>query len=283
METFSMDSDIEHLDIGDQTIVMSLSGGCGSAVALLKAMEKWPDVQIVPVFADTATEDPDLYRFLDDLEEFTKLPIVRLNQGMDIWDCFEHYGIIKYRGACKASLELKIKPIMSYVRENFGADNAVVASGLDFTEPIRQRRMEDRWKPFRVIHPLDIPPLISGCDLHAYVKACGITPPALYDDGYPHNNCGGGCVLAGQGQWAGLLKDFPERFAYHEERERQFFKKTGFSILNTTEKGVTRPLLLSELRERVQAGETFSQFRSTCNCMGLKTDSSKNIVSLGLM
>jgi len=37
--------------------------------------------------------------------------------------------------------------------------------------------------------------------------------------GFSHNNCGGGCVKAGQGQWAMLHRAMPERYAEFEAKQ----------------------------------------------------------------
>jgi len=262
------------LSIGNRAVVMSVSGGSGSAVALLKLLEHYPAASVVGVFANTQTEAADLYRFLDDLESHTGLTFVRLDQGMDIWDCFERYGVMKMHGAYKASVELKIKPLVKWVQAHYTPEQAVVASGMSWMEPERQDRMKMRWDQhgYGVVHPLNLSPKLSDCEEKEYLQQRGLTPPNLYDKGYPHNNCGGGCILAGMGQWAGFYRDFPEQFAYHERREQAFFDRTGFTILKDRRGGQQRPLTLRQLRERVDAGETFRDFRTACNCMMVATD-----------
>ncbi len=56
----------------------------------------------------------------------------------------------------------------------------------------------------------------------------GIAPPRLYAMGFPHNNCGGFCVKAGQAHFALLLRTMPERYAYHEAKENELRAELGW-------------------------------------------------------
>jgi hypothetical protein len=89
-----------------------------------------------------------------------------------------------------------------------------------------------------------------------------------YNLGFRHDNCNGGCVLAGQAQWAGLLDENPEHFAYCELRERAFYERTGFSVLRDRRGGRTRSYPLFMLRADKENGRRFPDtWRSTCGCM----------------
>jgi hypothetical protein len=92
-------------------------------------------------------------------------------------------------------------------------------------------------------------------DKEAMIKmaeAEGLRPPALYARGYAHNNCGGGCVRAGQGAFAHLLADNPERFAVWERNEAELREYLGkdVAILRDRAGGKVRPMPLTELRQR---------------------------------
>ena len=82
----------------------------------------------------------------------------------------------------------------------------------------------------------------------------GLQPPRLYSLGFSHNNCGGGCVRAGQGQFKKLLEVMPERFAMWEAKEqevREYLDK-DVAILSEVKNGIKKPLPLIELRRRVE-------------------------------
>jgi hypothetical protein len=82
-----------------------------------------------------------------------------------------------------------------------------------------------------------------------------IRRPRLYDLGMQHANCGGGCVRAGQGQFARLLDTMPERFAEWERNEQALRDHLGkeVAILRDRTGGELRPLTLREFRERAEA------------------------------
>jgi hypothetical protein len=204
--------------------IVSVSGGAGSTLALERCIEKHGVQNTVAIFADTNTESKSLYLLLKHIQaRFPDLLFVHLTDGRNIWDVFDQFGIIKTpTGACKASLELKQKPIAEWVKTNATPKTCVMVSGLDWQEPERIARFNKRWEPFACWHPLEDDPKISSCQIQDEVTALGYPEQELYTRRYPHNNCGGGCVLAGHGQWAGLYQDDIEAYRWHQEREKQF-------------------------------------------------------------
>lgn len=254
-------------------VVVSLSGGNGSAVALFRCLEIYGPGRVFPVFADTNSEDADLYRFLDDVERVSGVRIHRLtNGGRTTRDVFDKSQVIRIYGACKASVELKAKPLDKYIGENFHPAYHVRASGMDWSEPDRMARLRrgNAKRGYRSIFPLCVRPRLDACGLQDFLRSRGIEPCKLYGLGYPHNNCGGKCVIAGQGQWVGVLQDFPDDFDDWQRWETEFVAKHGFTILNrrSTENGkvVRRNYSLAELREDASKGRRFQEFRSGCGC-----------------
>ena len=63
-----------------------------------------------------------------------------------------------------------------------------------------------------------------------WLKREGIEPPRLYKLGFPHNNCGGFCIKAGQAHFLHLMKTFPDRFAYHEAKEQEIRDYLGADV-----------------------------------------------------
>ena len=113
------------------------------------------------------------------------------------------------------------------------------------------------------------PPYLLKREVLAQMRAAGIEPPRLYAMGFSHNNCGGFCIKAGQGQFANLLRVMPERYAYHEEQEERIRDLLGdVSILRNRRGGQTTPLTLRALRERIQAGQSIDMFDGgdACGC-----------------
>ena len=79
----------------------------------------------------------------------------------------------------------------------------------------------------------------------------GLWLPRLNQLGFSHNNCGGFCCKGGQGHFKKLMKEFPERYAYAEQRENEIRETLGdVSMLKDRRGGGNKPLTLSVLRAR---------------------------------
>jgi len=250
-------------------VCVNVSGGSGSAVAWHRCIERFGKDRVVPVFADTNSEELGLYEFLADCMAVFGQQIVMLNDGRDIWDVFDDTGMLRIAtagGACKASIELKQKPLMDWFRES---DCTAIAIGLEFMEPERIEKFETKYNPVKTLFPLCVAPLLGECEIHEELRRLGVEPSPIYDQGHGHNNClKSGCILAGVNQWAAICKLNPEGFAYAERREAAFTEKTGFTILRDQSGGQVRPYSLSELRKDVKTGKTFrNDWKSQCSCM----------------
>lgn len=267
--------------------IVSVSGGAGSTVALERCLAIHGYENTVAIFADTNTEHSSLYELLEAIKaRHSKLEFIWLTDGRNIWDVFDKSGIIKTpTGACKASLELKQKPIARWVSDNATPETHVMVSGLEWAEPERRERFDKRWAPFKCWHPLVDDPILSDCQIKDSIESLGYPEQPLYQRRYPHNNCGGGCVLAGQGQWAGLYQDDLPTYRWHQEREAQFNKmhregKTPFTIMRDqaaeivigedgtmTSKKKNTPISLSDFEGRLKANTiNLRDFRSSCAC-----------------
>ena len=258
-------------DIGDRTVCCRVSGGAASAIVVMRCLEWYGASRVVLVNADTGSESAGNYELLRALETASGLPIERLNQGMNIWDVFDLHGVMRLvhgGGACKASVELKQKPLDAFTEDRFTPEQVVVAVGLSPDEEDRQKRLSKRLRPYEVFYPLNAEPRLTECEMVAALDRYGLPESMAYNLGYTHDNCNGGCVLAGQAQWAGLLDDDPAYFAYCEKREGVFFERTGFTMLRDRRGGEVKSYPLSQLREDKAAGRKFrGTWRSTCGCM----------------
>ncbi len=255
-------------DIGNRHICCRVSGGAASAISAMRCIEWFGVHQVTLVNADTGCESDGNYALVDSLESVSGIEIIRLNQGKDIWDVFDEHGVMRIRGACKASVELKQKPLDNFTQTCFLPDDVLIAIGLSWTEPERQHRLTNRLEPYQTFYPLNVLPLLTECDIITELDRYGLPESMAYNLGYVHDNCKGGCVLAGQAQWAGLLDDDPEHFRYCEQRERVFYNRTGFSVLKDRRGGETKSYTLSQLRIDKEAGRKFrNTWRSTCGCM----------------
>jgi hypothetical protein len=101
-----------------------------------------------------------------------------------------------------------------------------------------------------------------------WLRRDGIEPPRLYAMGFPHNNCGGFCVKAGQAQFALLLRTMPDRYRYHEEQEEAMRVVVGnHSILSDRTGGTRKPLSLKRFREIIERQGAFDRDEwGGCGC-----------------
>lgn len=236
------------------TNVVYLSGGAASYVAARRIVDQHGPDAVELVFADTLTEDEDLYRFLDDCVADLGAPITRLCDGRDVWQLFEDEGIIGNTRIDVCSRKLK-RDLMRKHRDALDPEQTTLVLGIDWTEEHRLRRLQARPENqgWRYIAPLCEPPLLTPGKVKAEVTARGLRLPRLYDMGFAHNNCGGFCVKSGHAQFERLLTFLPERFAYHEGKEAAFRERTGkdVSILRDRIGGDTKPLTLRAFRDRI--------------------------------
>lgn len=233
--------------------VVMFSGGVGSWGAARRTADMHGTEGLVLLFADTRIEDPDLYRFLDEAAADIGAPLVRVADGRTPFEVFRDVRYLGNSRIAPCSRVLKQEPTRKWMAEN--APDATVVLGIDWTEEHRLDGARKGWAPWAVEAPLCDRPLVMKTDLLNDLEARGIKRPALYREGFAHNNCGGGCVRAGIGQFAHLYRSRPETFAYWEEGEADMraLLTTNVTILRDRTGDVTRPMTLRELRTRLVA------------------------------
>lgn len=213
-------------------------------------------------------EDEDLYRFNRDVERLLGIEITMVCDGRTPWEVFRDERMIGNTGADMCSRILKRELLRKRIFENYQPDNSVIIFGMDWTEAERLERMGRYYAPFQVLAPMMDKPIWDKCQMLDELKKIGIKLPSLYADNFPHNNCGGFCIKAGQAHFAHLLKTRPETYAYHEEQEEQMRVLLGkdVAILRDRRGGTTQPMPLKLFRERVAAGEYDFHDWGGCGC-----------------
>jgi len=210
-------------------------------------------------------EDEDTYRFLEDAVKNIGGTYIYLNQGKDIWDIFKERKFLGNSRLAHCSFELKQKPVRQWLNENCKPEETIVYVGIDWTETHRLPAIVKNYLPYKAVAPLAEPyyyretrMYFDKPELIQWAKDEGLVTPRLYDLGFSHNNCGGGCVRAGQAQFKKLLEIMPERFAMWEQKEQEVIEHIGkdVSILRDMKDGVKRPLPLIELRRRIENSPT---------------------------
>jgi hypothetical protein len=174
-----------------------LSGGLGSFLAAYLYKSNNPGKQIIGYFTDVKQEDLDTYRFLVEGAQWLGIELIRDADGRDPWQVFEDGGFIGNSRVPKCSLVLKIGQRKKWLAANCepGIDMII---GFDWTEIHRTERAQMNEKFANIVAPL-CDDLRDKQDIY---QSLDNPPrlPELYAMGFPHSNCGGACVQAGQGQ-----------------------------------------------------------------------------------
>lgn len=249
--------------------VVSESGGLGSFMAAYLTMQAGHDME--RVFCDTLSEDADLYRFQQETNAFFKqmgVPFTRISVEHDIWQIQEDVKMQANSQYDPCSRVAKRELFKKWMREKYPNGDAILVLGIDHTEAHRTKDFARNHAPYAVEAPL--------CDRHMtredildVLHSIGIEPPRLYEFGFPHNNCGGFCVKAGQKQAALMLKHVPENYAWHEAKQEDMFARMGYRrpTIRKTMNGELSYLSLKEFREMLQAGEKPEMFNEgACAC-----------------
>lgn len=266
------------------THVVMFSGGLGSWLAAKRVAAKHGTDDLTLLFADVssgrskhAAEDADTYRFLTEAAEDVGGKLVRVRSGRDIWQVFHDDRFLGNSRLANCSKFLKQQPCREWLEAHADPRTTIVYVGIDWSERHRLPAIERGWSPYPVRAPMTETPHLDHDQMKAACTAAGITLPRLYRAGYPHNNCGGFCVRAGQSQMRKLLVENPERYAFHEAEEQRLREYLGkdVAILSDRSKSVreancredgsvpTRvPLTLRAFRERLEAQADHEAFSS---------------------
>lgn len=245
------------------------SGGIGSWAAAARVVERHGPDDVTLLFADTRMEDADLYRFLDDCERDLGVPITRIADGRDIWAVFRDVRFLGNTRVDPCSRVLKREPMRRWLDANCDPDDTTVYLGYEWTEPHRVERAARFWAPWRVESPMAERPYLTKPQMISWAKRRGLRAPRLYDMGFAHNNCGGGCVKAGVGQFAQLYDAMPEVYDRWEREEETLRAELGdVSILRDRAGGDTTPLTLRDLRLRIESGASLPLWEiGGCACL----------------
>ncbi|WP_373067576.1 hypothetical protein [Gemmatimonas sp.] len=238
--------------------VVQYSGGVGSWGSALRAVERFGRDNVTLLFADVLMEDEDLYRFLEETEADIGIEITRLSDGRNPWQVFRDVKFVGNTRIDPCSKILKRDLLRQWIDDHCDPAETLVVLGIDWTEDHRLHRAAPRWEPFTLWAPLCDEPYIDKVDLVEELKARGVQIPRLYTMGFPHNNCGGFCVKAGQAQFKKLLDEMPERYKFHEQQEQETRVHLGkdVAILRDRRGGTTKPMTLKAFRERIGVDDT---------------------------
>lgn len=243
--------------------VVMFSGGIGSWAAAMRVKETlMPHDELILLFADVGGnhksiydgEDADCYRFVHEAAEQLGGQLIILNQGMNIWEVFRKERYLGNTRKSVCSRALKQRPCKKWLKENTTPEESAVYVGIDWSEAHRLVAIRHNYDPWHAEAPLTEPPYLEKQQMMDWAHSVNLDPPEMYEKGYPHANCGGGCVRAGQGQFKLLFENDPERYDWWENNENNLREYLGkdVAILRDRTGGVVRPLTLTEFRARLE-------------------------------
>jgi hypothetical protein len=189
-------------------IVSWFSAGCSSAVATKIAKEKYPDMRIMYIHIDDQHEDT--MRFLHDCENWIgqKFEVMQ-SIYKNVNDACLAASFVRSPHYAPCTYYLKKRVRKEWERQQL--EPITYVWGFDCSEKIRAERLRYRFMPdYDHYFPL-IENNLSKQDCHGITDKAGIKRPAMYDLGYPNNNCIG-CIKGGAGYWNQIKKDFPDVF-----------------------------------------------------------------------
>lgn len=240
--------------------IVNVSGGLTSFEALRRTLDRYGKENTFATFADTLIEDEDLYRFLDDQERYFGIKIERVADGRTPFQVMKDERCIKMfqSDMVPCSKILKRKMLTCYIVETFKGQEYTQVFGMDWTEMHRVERLRETIAPTPAWFPLLEKPYTDKCRIASFLEEIGIKPPRLYEMGFAHNNCGGGCVRAGKAHFANLFYRLKDRYLMWEREEQDIRDYLGkdVAILRNNIKGTNIPMTLKEFRERLEAGVT---------------------------
>ncbi len=188
------------------------SCGCSSLVACSIAKPE------KTIYIHVANQHPDTIRFLMDASKVLgKIEILQSMEFVSVDDVIESRRYINGPAGARCTLELKKRVRQEWEQKHWARHTYVW--GFDLRERERAERTVKAMPEFDHEFPL-IEHGLTKEDCHALCEEWGIKRPAMYDLGYPNNNCIG-CVKGGMGYWNKIRKDFPYVFKRRSKQERE--------------------------------------------------------------
>ena len=213
-----------------------ISAGISSFMAgyLAGDVDKW-------IYIDIQDQHPDSLRFIKDCEKAIgkKIEILKSEEYDSVEDCVKAAGVLKMPSGfapCTNWLKKRVRKKWENAHSEY---DVTYVWGFDCEEKNRADRTVEANPWAKHQFPL-IDRGLSKTDVHGlFEKKFDFKRPAMYEMGYPNNNCIG-CIKGGMGYWNKIRKDFPSVFESRAKME----KVIGYSILK--EKDGT-PIFLEKL------------------------------------
>jgi len=261
--------------------VAMFSGGAGSAYVAYYMAQTYGRDNCMIFFTNTLWEDPDNFRFMEEVAEYIGIEITEVVDGRTPEEIFYDTRFLGNSRLAKCSEELKVKQTMLFMDKLRNEKNLepILYFGIHGKERHRADNLRNFYKqypkePIETRFPL-IEILRDDLDVKGIIQnEWGIKLPRMYDIavkkaqedndpvakklvengiyGFSHANCGGRCVRGGFQHYAILYALFYDKYIEQEQMEENFrkFIKKDVSILKKSGK----PYTLRQFREELENG-----------------------------
>ena len=262
--------------------IVQFSGGLCSFFAASRIVERFGREDATLLFADVLTESRGLYRFAIHAASSLGLPITFVCDGRTPWQVFRDEKFLGNSRVDLCSRILKRELCRKWMEDNCDPSDSVLYVGINWDEshrledeirlvrgvPVTFHGIRSSWLPWKVEAPMCDAPYWDKCDMQKEAIRLRLPLSESYTDGFPHDNCEGACVKAGQAQWAVLHKIRPAVYANAEREEAETIAVLGkdVSILKDRRGGVTKPMTLAAFRERIESGDYDKHEWGGCGC-----------------
>jgi len=237
----------------NQKCLVFFSGGMCSYLAAKRCVDKYGKEDVLLYFTDTNYEHESLYQFINQTVDKLGCAFVKESLGKTPFDVFIDVKMMGNTRLDPCSRLLKRELSRSFVEDDFEGDTLCI--GFDFTEGKRIKDAVKNWPDHQTIFPMADPPYLTRQMMIDEILDDGIDVPYLYNIGMAHNNCSGFCVKAGQGHYAGLLKNDRDLYMTHEQNESDVYDRIGkkHPFLRVTISGKLNYMTLREFREHIES------------------------------
>jgi 3'-phosphoadenosine 5'-phosphosulfate sulfotransferase (PAPS reductase)/FAD synthetase len=240
-------------------IISTISGGIMSFYAAYSTIKKYGKDNVLLYFNDTKWEHRDLYRFLDDISLFLGKDIIYDSDGRSPDQIFFDERFLGCNRVPLCSRILKAERLQRFYKDG---DTLIFGIGIE-----EYRRMQRIIAAYQIVYAktnkycqIEFPLIeqkIPNYKINEWFALTGIKKPELYEMGFEHNNCSGGCVRQGKKQWRKLLKLLPEVYQAREDLETRFQERFGKGSF-------LKDMTLKQLREDNEYGNDIDLFAGEC-------------------
>lgn len=202
--------------------IVCISGGKDSTALAIFLKQAYPDVPFEYAFADTGAELPELYEYIERLEDFLGVDVTRLRSAKASPDespfdamLRQYNGFLPSHFARWCTRELKIKPFDAFC----GKDLAYQYMGIRADEKHRGRKKNAKYsmkKNILCVYPF-IDRNMSLPDIMRVLDDSGLGLPEFYK-WRSRTGCYF-CFFQKNSEWQGLLEHHPDLFELAESYE----------------------------------------------------------------